>query len=150
MKEEVEAKERLHSFIKKYAQEKASVLEEEVLTAEFENAGMELTHFKDIDTFLYSMLIEKALEISPEVEQLVDFGAGSSLPTLCALNKYRSKYSNKKFSVVAVDIDPKAMEVSKRNAQRMGLADFYEFYEGSMESFWSSELAKKIKKNALV
>lgn len=101
------------------------------LTKTYDNYQLNLTHFDDLyDTLLYSKLISQALTLNSEIEQIIDFGAGSSIPTLLAL-----KETGHNARVVAVDIDPRALETSRRNASVLGLSDRYEYQLGSMEEF---------------
>ncbi|HXH73652.1 MAG TPA: methyltransferase [Bacteriovoracaceae bacterium] len=109
-------------------------LEETGLLKSFSGRNLELTHFNDLyDTLIYSDLIYKALTLNPGINQLVDLGAGSSIPTLLALKKANLLT----LKTIAVDLDPEAIEVSKRNAEKFGLSDSYTFLQGSMSSVLS-------------
>lgn len=102
------------------------------LYEEYKKFPLDLTHFHDLyDTLIYSRLIRKALELQKSPKFLVDFGAGSSVPTLLAIKQ--SKLADLK--AIAVDIDPEALKVSKQNAEALGLSDTYIFQQGSMKSF---------------
>ena len=107
-------------------------IEETELYADYRKFPLDLTHFNDLyDTLIYSRLIRKALELQEAPKFLIDFGAGSSVPTLLAIKQ--SKFADLK--TIAVDIDPEALKVSKLNAEALGLTDSYIFQEGSMKSF---------------
>jgi methylase of polypeptide subunit release factors len=83
---------------------------------------MTLTHFNDpYDTLIYSNLISKALQICPGVNTVIDFGAGSSIPTLLAIKNHPL------VRTIAVDNDKEAIEVGKLNARKLKLADRYTF-----------------------
>jgi SAM-dependent methyltransferase len=100
--------------------------------------SLEMTHFDDrYDTLIYSELICKALELSPEVSTILDLGAGSSIPTLLALKKS----GRLDVSTIAVDIDEEALEVGKRNAQWLGLSDQYTFWQADIQSVLRSPVA---------
>lgn len=106
-------------------------LEETGLTKGLNELSLKLTHFDDLyDTLMYSCLIRKALTMNPDLKRIIDFGAGSSIPTLLAL-----KDTSHPARVLAVDIDPAALDASKANVETLGLSDRYSFHLGSMQSF---------------
>lgn len=87
------------------------------------------TRFKDIDTILYSRLIEKALYLYPEVKTIIDLGAGSSIPTLLAVkNSGRTD-----IKIKAIDIDPDAELIGMENARLLNLKKNFSFHSGKME-----------------
>lgn len=97
---------------------------------ESEIAELKLTHFDDIyDTLLYSRLIQRALEFSPQVKTIIDLGSGSSIPSLLAIkNSCRQDVKT-----IAVDIDPEARSVGQENARILGLSHRYSFHQQRME-----------------
>lgn len=110
------------------------------LFAEYKKFPLDLTHFNDLyDTLIYSRLIRKALELQESPKFLIDFGAGSSVPTLLALKQ--SKLED--LRAIAVDIDPEALKMSKQNAEALGLSHNYVFQEGSMKSFLQNSTLMK-------
>ena len=114
-------------------------LSETGLLVKMEEHPFNLTHFDDpYDMLLYSRLISRAIELFPQLLTIIDLGAGSSIPTLLAVNNLR----NKRPGIIAVDIDPKALEVSKQNAEAVGLSDHYDFKLGSMQTFLNSDIFK--------
>lgn len=95
------------------------------------SSHFELTQFHDLyDTLLYSRLIGEAIERHPHPERIIDFGAGSSLPTLVALSKINSE-----IPVTAVDVDPEALKISCENAENFHLSHRYDFVQSKMEDF---------------
>lgn len=101
------------------------------LGKELESYPLRLTHFNDIyDTLLYSKTIAEALKRDSTIEEVIDFGAGSSISTLLAI-----KETSHKAHVTAVDIDPEALEISRFNAELLGLINQYNFHLGPMENF---------------
>jgi hypothetical protein len=112
-------------------------IEETGLADEFFKHGLRLTHFNDLyDTLMYSRLIEKALSYLKGPGVLIDFGAGSSVPSLLAV-KNSPKAS---VSIKAIDIDPAAKEIGEDNATRLGLRGNYQFIQSSMEDILDSDL----------
>lgn len=91
------------------------------------------THFKDIDTILYSRLIEKALHLCPEIKNIIDLGAGSSIPTLLAVKKS----GRVDITIKAVDVDPEAKLIGKENAKLLGLKKRFSFHKGEMKEVLS-------------
>jgi hypothetical protein len=92
--------------------------------------SLKRTQFDDIyDTLLYSRLIEKALQMNPEVKTIVDLGSGSSIPTLLAMKTSGRDDLN----TIAVDIDPNAHEIGSENARSLGLIKSFVFYKEAME-----------------
>lgn len=125
---------KLYDFLDKHIDEIINLSHVEIqatgLAHEFNKCQLELTHFNDLyDTLLYSRLIARAISENPKLEQIVDLGAGSSVPTLCALKQAKRD----DISVLAVDIDPNAISVSWKNAKKMGLEKSYTFFQTSME-----------------
>jgi methylase of polypeptide subunit release factors len=100
---------------------------------------LEFTHFNDIyDTLIYSRLIARALRLCPGATRVVDFGAGSSIPTLLAL-----KETAREIETLAVDVDPEAISVGARNAHHLGLGDRYTFKLADMEGVLRSSTLKR-------
>ncbi len=129
------AQEVMDGFLRKHVREMNDFahvpLEETGLADELKELSLKLTHFDDLyDTLMYSGLIRKALLMRPNLKRIIDFGAGSSIPTLLAL-----KETSHQAKVLAVDIDPAALEVSKQNAEALGLSERYSFHLGSMQNF---------------
>lgn len=106
-------------------------MEETGLAGRLKELSLKLTHFDDLyDTLIYSGLIRRALTMNPAIRRIIDFGAGSSIPTLLALNE-----TSHPARVMAVDIDPAALEVSRANAEALDLSDRYSFHLGSMQTY---------------
>ena len=129
------AKDVMDGFMKRHVREINDFshvpLEETGLTSGLNDLSLKLTHFDDLyDTLMYSCLIRKALSTNPNIKRIIDFGAGSSIPTLLAL-----KDTSHPARVLAVDIDPAALDVSRKNAETLGLSDRYSFHQGSMQSY---------------
>lgn len=91
---------------------------------------MKFTHFNDVyDTLVYSRLIEKAIVMNPNINTIIDLGAGSSIPSLLAIKRSgRTEIKN-----VAVDIDQDAHGIGSENAHALGLNENFSFYMGNME-----------------
>jgi predicted RNA methylase len=84
----------------------------------------QLSKFKNMgESLIYANLIIQALKQESEKKVLIDFGAGSSLPTILAL-KYTG---NDKIKIVSVDNDPEAIAISKKNTEVFGCSNQYEF-----------------------
>jgi 16S rRNA G527 N7-methylase RsmG len=67
-------------------------LSETGLLVKMEEHPFNLTHFDDpYDMLLYSRLISRAIELFPQLLTIIDLGAGSSIPTLLAVNNLRNK-----------------------------------------------------------
>lgn len=99
------------------------------------NDKLVMTQFNDMyDTLIYSNLISKALAKNPEVKNIIDLGAGSSVPTLLAVNGTRRK----DLKVTAIDIDAEAIAVSKKNADFLGLGAQYSFAHEDITSMVNS------------
>ncbi|TDH26772.1 methyltransferase domain-containing protein [Segetibacter sp. 3557_3] len=133
----------LSEFLKKYVTSIPDFsnvpLPETGLLDGMEEHPFNMTHFDDMyDTLLYSRLISRAIELFPQLQTIIDLGAGSSIPTLIALNNLKDQRPR----VIAVDIDPKALAISKQNAEAVGLADHYSFKLGSMQTLLDSEIFK--------
>lgn len=110
------------------------------LLSNFPHHKLEHTHFNDLyDTLLYSRLISKAMEMFPEMQVLVDCGAGSSIPTLVALYNYQGE----KPRAIAIDVDPAALEVGRKNASELGLEHLYQFKQGKMQELLKTDLLNK-------
>lgn len=97
----------------------------------------QLTKFRALDdTLLYSNLLVKLFNIVPHsrITTLIDFGAGSSIPTIKAL---LSSNEHSDVKVVAVDNDPEAIMVSKKNTNEFALSHRYSYSVEDMFSFLS-------------
>jgi len=93
--------------------------------------SLDHTHFNDpYDTLIYSKLIERAIEMNPEVKEIIDCGTGSSIPGLLAIKK-----SGKKIRLTGVDIDPDAETIANKNATRLGLSDQFKFVNQNFEEY---------------
>ena len=86
------------------------------------------------DTLLYGELLTQAVELTSGAFTLIDLGCGSSIPTIMALSN--TKRTDVK--VIAVDIDPEALVVSKKNAEAHGIGSQYTFVQSKMSDFLSS------------
>jgi SAM-dependent methyltransferase len=132
----------LSSFLSQHATEFKDFtnvpIEETGLLEDFKKYPLTLTHFNDIyDTLIYSNLIAKALLLNPGIKKVYDFGAGSSVPTLLALKKTNAK----NVQAIAYDIDPEAESVGKKNAEVLGLTDYFQFRAELMQhGLGSSEI----------
>jgi len=73
------------------------------------------------------LLVDRALELLPERGRLLDLGTGSGAIAL-AVAKHRQLAQ-----VTGVDISPEALEVARRNRERLGLANV-EFVSGDLFS----------------
>jgi len=92
--------------------------------------AMRFTQFDDLyDSLIYSNLILKALQMNPHIYQVIDLGAGSSIPSLLALKKI----ARDDLFLMAVDIDPSAEEVGNHNATVLDQLDRYNFRQGTIE-----------------
>lgn len=106
-------------------------IEETDLSAEYKKYALKLTHFDDIyDTLMYSNLIRKAIDLHDHPEEVIDLGAGSSIPSLLAIKNS----SKKNIKATAVDIDPEAKIIGHQNAESLGLKDAYRFIEARLET----------------
>lgn len=93
-------------------------------------AQMKFTHFNDMyDTLMYSKLIERAIMMNPEINMIIDLGAGSSIPTLLAIKRS----GRTEIKTIAVDIDQESHGVGAENAHILGLDENFSFYMGNME-----------------
>ena len=92
--------------------------------------ALRFTHFDDLyDSLIYSNLIMKALKLNPHINQVIDFGAGSSIPSLLAVKK--SKRDD--LVLIAIDIDPAAEEIGNHNAVVLGVKENYHFRYGTIK-----------------
>ncbi len=133
----------LSSFLAEYVEEIPDYtnvpIEDSGILTEFNKYPLGLTHFEDLyDTIFYSNLIAKAIDLARDPRLIIDCGAGSSIPTLLALKKA----SRSDIRIIAVDIDPEAKVVGRRNAEALGLADRYTFFEKPMEEILESEVVR--------
>lgn len=82
------------------------------------------------DTFLFARLVSRMVSLAgPKgINTILDMGAGSSVPTIRAL----LENPNCSAKVIAEDIDPNALAVSRINVNKYQLAGRYEFKEGDM------------------
>lgn len=129
------AEEALSQFLSKHNAQLSDLtnrpIEETDLWQDFSREPFSMTHFDDIyDTLLYSRLITKAIESSSTCSTVIDFGAGSSVPTLLALKRA----VDRNLEAIAVDIDSAALETSRKNAEALGLSHRYQFLQGPMQT----------------
>jgi hypothetical protein len=128
------------SFLRRHGAYESTITQESVRPADLTSGysePLQLTSFKALhDTLMYAVLVEKMLAfIPPSLEvQIIDLGAGSSVPTIRALSK---SAGHNRVRVVAVDIDGAAIEISKNNVTLAGAAARYTFVQDDMLHFLS-------------
>lgn len=139
-----EAERYLSFFLSQYIEDIPNFVEIPIertgLAEQFKNYPLKLTHFEDLyDTLMYSSLIGRALEYSPDTRTIIDFGAGSSIPTLLAVKESHLSDIN----IIAIDIDDEAKSVGTHNAELLGLEDSYTFQHSEMSEILASDLIKQ-------
>lgn len=100
---------------------------------------LRLTTFKALhDTLMYSRMIEALLRIATpsQVTNMIDLGAGSSIPTIRALIQVPK---HPQLKVTAVDINAEAINISKDNTVVVGFSDRYTFIIEDMIDFLSRQ-----------
>lgn len=101
----------------------------------FKGSVPELSRFNaNGDTLQYGDLLSQALKKVPpgDIDDLIDFGAGSSAPTMKALLE-NPDHSN--VHVTAIDVDSAALEISSRNATRFGLEERFHFVQQDLIAY---------------
>lgn len=129
-----------NAFLLKYNATVGSISEDSVLLNEIIASTLPLpmlTKFRALDdTLLYANLLTRLLDIVPptRINTLIDFGAGSSIPTIKALLNSPTHDSLK---IIAVDDDSEAIKISKKNVTIFKLFHRYNYFFGDMFDFLS-------------
>ena len=86
---------------------------------------------------IYSSIIQRAIDLTSDstAVKIVDLGCGSSLPTLGAMLKNPQKID--KISLLGIDIDPNAIQVSQTNAELLGLQNRASFIHADLIDYLS-------------
>jgi SAM-dependent methyltransferase len=81
-----------------------------------------------------SLYVREVLEKAEGGLQMVDPGCGSGILSLGIAKEYEDMIRSKVCKILAIDINPKALEYAKSNAVNNGLSDLYEFRQSKYES----------------
>jgi release factor glutamine methyltransferase len=88
-------------------------------------------------------LVAKAVELAPHfpTPHIVDVGAGSGAIAIALAHEWPSAV------LTAIDVSPSALELARRNAARIGLADRIRFLEGDLLAAVANERFEMVVSN---